>query len=114
METTTKLKWDINLPVSYWLKLAQFQSLADEVYTCWSDNPSLNFSISCNDHFVPAADGERVNPEDVDELLEIVRNNPFGREHKQYDAVMAWVAKRRGYPDANHWRKNMKIVEEKV
>ncbi len=35
METTNHLKWDINLPVTYWVKAAEFQCLADGVYLFW-------------------------------------------------------------------------------
>lgn len=58
----------------------------------------VSMSVNCNDHFVPAADSERISEEDIPKLFDLYKE-------KGYDGVYEFVADKRKIEN-KHWRED--------
>ena len=89
------MKWNQETPKHYYYVAALFNAKFYG-YSSWTVNGSeLSFIISVNDVFVPAADAQEVEPEEIDQYYDLLCIDD--NELNGYDRVIELIRTKRGY-----------------
>lgn len=91
------MSWNQETPKHYYYVAALFNAKFYG-HCFWSvTGDTLSFLISLNDVFVPAADAQEVEPEEIDEYYDLLCIDD--NDKANYDRVIELIKNKRGYTE---------------